>query len=728
MFYTRASARPREGILGLAGAALAAAALGILGVVGVVPPGPASASPHPVAAVRAERAPGGQRPVVLVGSQLELRRAVAVANRRPGTDRIGLTRSVALAKGSGKGPGALRLDLDVTDDLVLNGAGFSIDGRDLDRILDVAEGVRLDLNNLTLRNGAPAVAGEGGGLLRVTGGTARLGRVSLTNGEALGGASGGAAANDGGRLVLVNSTVEASTASTAGGGIAASGGATVLRGTSVTGNQASGEGGHGAGLQITGGSVTLDDVAVRENRATTDGGGIWADASSSVTVRDSVVTQNASNLGAGARGGGGIYYGRPETDETGTGGRLLVIGSALSRNTSSANGSGPSRGEGGGLLNDHGSVELRDSTVTGNISLASGGGIAALDASTTLDGVEVSGNSTVTADRSPARGGGLAVDGGTADLSGGTVRDNQASAGGGISTSGDLDLVGIEVAGNTAQQSGGGIEVVFGAVGLDDVDLHANTVFSTQGRGGGLHVTGEGLVSINGSRVTDNEGGLQGGGLWNSGSGRMSVTGTDVSRNTVSASGDAAGGGGLYQAQRDGGGGRGAPGTLYLTRVTVSENRAVGSGGVGGGLLSASGFVIVDGSTFDRNVARIVGGGVVLSGRGGTARGRVSLTDTDLVGNTAGSPGIGEGGGLAVEGAGLLQLDRGQITANRAGSRGGGISNSAEGTLTLTNAEVSGNGAPTAPDAYQGGETAGGATVNGQVVPTGDNRASYPRP
>ncbi|MEZ4956230.1 MAG: hypothetical protein R2825_21910 [Saprospiraceae bacterium] len=63
--------------------------------------------------------------------------------------------------------------------------------------------------------------------------------------------------------------------------------------------------------------------------------------------------------------------------------------------------------------------------------------------------------------------------------------------------------------------------------------------------GGGLHVSGDGTVTVSGGTVSGNTASSEGGGLWN-GAGVMLVSGAMITSNTASGAGADQGGGGIY--------------------------------------------------------------------------------------------------------------------------------------------------------------------------------------
>ena len=156
-----------------------------------------------------------------------LREAVVAANANAGADVILLragTYALSLA-GAGE-QAAASGDLDLTGDLIVIGAGASqtiLDGGALDRVLDVAGGVAVELRDLTIRRGQ--VAGAGGGIANA--GHLVLRRCAVSGNTATGGATGVGAgissrATDA-QLELFDSTVDGNTASGSGGGLSLGG-------------------------------------------------------------------------------------------------------------------------------------------------------------------------------------------------------------------------------------------------------------------------------------------------------------------------------------------------------------------------------------------------------------------------------------------------------------------------------------------------------------------------
>jgi CSLREA domain-containing protein len=156
------------------------------------------------------------------------------------------------------------------------------------------------------------------------------------------------------------------------------------------------------------------------------------------------------------------------------------------------NGNAGAARAGGGLRNA-GTLELRDSVVSGNSTDATGhgGGIANSETGTLrLSRVAVSGNSA---------GSGAGIDNrGALVLEDSTLSSNSAGSelagGGGLATSGSARLTNVTISGNSAAHNGGGIAVTGGggdALRLNNVTIAGNAANSdadVAGDGGGIFV------------------------------------------------------------------------------------------------------------------------------------------------------------------------------------------------------------------------------------------------
>jgi CSLREA domain-containing protein len=191
-----------------------------------------------------------------------------------GVDTISLPAGAYLLTRLGSDDTAAAGDLDLNSSLTLNGAGSTttfVDGNQIDRIFDIAPGVTVRLNNLTIRNGA-------------------------------GGVRDGGAIHNSGTLYLTNTTVRRSFTDGRGGGIY-NVGVLQLANSFVTANWSGAYGG-GGGLYNGGqGTATLTKSTVRDNISDEyGGGGLFNDVGATLSLNNSTVSGNRNNEGGAGAG------------------------------------------------------------------------------------------------------------------------------------------------------------------------------------------------------------------------------------------------------------------------------------------------------------------------------------------------------------------------------------------------------------------------------------------
>ena len=347
------------------------------------------------------------------------------------------------------------------------------------------------------------------------------------------------------------------------------------------------------------------------------------------------------------------------------------------------NSAGPTPGNGGGLhLTGAGTVSVDKSLVTGNSASAEGGGLWNSAAGTMTISRSIITSNTASGTGADQGGGGLFNDGdgptgGTMTVDRSTISANKADAGSGsggaiLNDEGKPSVDRTEISSNSARRAGGGVEANIGATTLSRTTLSGNSAGPAPGNGGGLHLTGAGTVSFDRGVATGNTASAEGGGLWNSATGTMDITRSEITNNTASGAAADQGGGGLFQ---DGEGAVG--GTMTVDRSTISANKADGASGSGGGILNDEGSLTVERSEIASNTSKRAGGGVEAN------IGTTELSRTTLAANTTGTN-PGNGGGLHLSGAGSVTIERGSIYRNSAGKEGGGLWNSAPGTMIVT--------------------------------------------
>ena len=324
-----------------------------------------------------------------------------------------------------------------------------------------------------------------------------------------------------------------------------------------------------------------------------------------------------------------------------------------------------------------------------------------------------------------------------------TVTNGNAYDGGGIwNNDGKLTLTGILLAGNNANNNGGGIYNT-GTVSFIDSSITGNIA----GNGGGIYNDPKGALTVKGGQIFSNDAFGYGGGVFNEGVATMSDS-QIYSNNVYSYDGGGISnyGGNLvvdgcnfYQntAYGYGGGIDNWGGTLAVTNSRIFENTAEGAGGIsnsaamklvasevfknvanweGGGIVNYDDGVnliqadLIDSAVVD-NTAWAYGGGISNNGVSGTAI--VNLDNSQISGNSIGSPGgLGFGGGI-YNLATTLNLNGGLITKNSA-NYGGGIYNEADGVVNLNSGLIGQN------TAFASTPSGGGIYNLGTVGGTGD--------
>lgn len=512
--------------------------------------------------------------------------------------------------------------------------------------------------NLTLTNGNSdgnddTLDGNGGAMYIAASAVVSLDNVSVTGSEATGVA-----------------------ASNGGGAIFNAGELTITNG-SMTGNAASGTSGSGGAIfNSTDAVLSIDGTTIANNSAARAGGGIETIAGASVSLTN------------------------------------VLLGTA---DLNGGNSTGSNPGNGGGLhMTGAGTVTMTGGSVRANTAASEGGGLWNGSGTMTLSGVIIDGNTASGAGADNGGGGIFNNNGGTLIVTDDTqitnnIADGASGSGGGvfIETDGTVTITGGAITGNRANRAGGGIEDKSGAgttLTLNNVDLSDNNTgvapaTASPGNGGGLHVTGDGAVVINGGTINGNVAAREGGGLWN-GSGSMSI---DGSTTPVTISGNTASGAELH----DGGGGIfNNGGVLTLTAVSITGNIADGAAGSGGGILSLGGTeagtsVTASNSIISSNRANRAGGGIETQGTHA-----MTLTTVTMNENNAGvdpaTAAPGNGGAIHISGSGTVDIVGGTFNSNVAAREGGALWNQAGTVMTVSNATLDGNTAAGA-DAHDGG-------------------------
>ncbi|MGB0560675.1 MAG: CHAT domain-containing protein [Spirulinaceae cyanobacterium] len=424
-----------------------------------------------------------------------------------------------------------------TDNLTIDGNGGTVSAGAGSRVFSIAAN-NATVQNLTIQNGAPGGASDGGGI-----------NHSGT-----------------GSLAIINSTITNNIVGDDGGGIFSYGNVTLTNST-VSGNVADDNGG---GVWSNG-SITLNSSTISNNIATNStGGGLVfytpiPTAGQNVTIVDSIISDNFAGGVSGVGGAGGLFF-------RNSAGTLTISNSIVSGNSAPGSGggiygntrnttlnsstiSGNTAGtDGGGLFfnNAAGNLTISNSTIVNNSSGNNGGGIDS-------DGAVILNNSSASGNLANYKGGGI-TGAGIITLNNSTVSGNSATSdGGGVSSNaGTITLNSSTVSGNLAGDDGGGIYTISGTVNLTDSTASGN---SAADFGGGIDNV-SGAINLNRSTISGNSAN-EGGGL-DSISGPLTVTNTTISGNSAANRG-----GGIFKTS----------GALNLTNATIAFNIAGGGGG-----------------------------------------------------------------------------------------------------------------------------------------------------
>lgn len=312
-----------------------------------------------------------------------LRGAIIKANAAGGADIITLPSSPAPYLLSLLGTTEQGGDLDITDDLTINGGGAAttiVDGNGSvtgDRVFQIAPAgfpVVVSINNLAVQNGkAPdssgglSNTGEPGGGISIGAGTINLSNLVVRNNAtgkgaaAFGPAFPGGAGGSGGGIAMGNATVTLDR-------VTVSDNTTAIGGPAGGPGQSVGPTGGGAGIWVASGTATMTNSTVSGNLTAAGGPG------------------GANGGGAGGNGGGILI----------NSGSLSLNNVTIADNTTSAGGSGTPAGpagSGGGLFRDGGTVTLKNTLIADN-AVASGGTGPDCEGAVTTQGFNLVGDGT----------------------------------------------------------------------------------------------------------------------------------------------------------------------------------------------------------------------------------------------------------------------------------------------------------------------------------------------
>lgn len=327
----------------------------------------------------------------------------------------------------------------IATDTEIDGGGLiTLDGENLRRIFLVQEGAHLTLRNITLTHGFGS-DGPGGAIWNF------------------------------GVLLIQNST------------LSENGTDTVLAG--------------GALANSNPGTITIEDSVLEDNTAA-DGAAIYT-IGPAVTIRNSILRNNAQRIDGGFYGGGAILQ---EVNDNGV---VTILDSVIENNRSN-----PTGAVGGGISFLTGKLVIQNSTFENNLGYGGGGALyVAQGATAEIYHSRFIGNRTLTTVDNNYQGGGI-LNNGALVIEDSTLTANLADAGAGIFSAGQgssLILRRSTVSGNEATNSGGGLLLNSGAQSIENSTISGNRA----PRGAGLRsniAQGDGTVTLRAATLYGNDG------------------------------------------------------------------------------------------------------------------------------------------------------------------------------------------------------------------------------
>jgi CSLREA domain-containing protein len=345
-----------------------------------------------------------------------------------------------------------------------------------------------------------------------------------------------------------------------------------------------------------------------------------------------------------------------------------------------ANGFAPNASNGGGIQNvNAGTVNVTNSTLSGNFADNNGGGIY-----NNTGPVNIT-NCTLTGD-SANIGGGIYNNTGPVNITNSTLTGDSANDGGGIYNNiGPVNITNCTLSSNSAFEGGGIFNNSAGTVNVSNSTLSSNSASAAAGGG----IFNQGTVTISNSTLSGNAAACRtgclngvpglGGGIFNTG-GAVTISNTTLSGNSATG---AIGSQGFPGGQGSGGAiSTTSVRTVNVTNSTISGNSATGGIGVGlpgggqatgGGIFSGGGTLNVTNSTLSGNSAS--GGAGLQGGPGGPGSGggiytiaSSSVKSTIIANNTASTSSPDISGSFTSQGFNLIGKNDGAATSFPAGN------------------------------------------------------------
>ena len=309
-------------------------------------------------------------------------------------------------------------------------------------------------------------ANEGGGLYATNQSTITISGGTISGCSA--GAGGGLYATNSSTITINNGTISGCKASLgAGGGLYAKNKSTI---TINNGTISGCEAGVGGGLYVDGSAVTISGGTISGcEAAINEGGGLYATNQSTITIS-----------------GGTISGCKAPSSDKGNGSGLYANKSTI--NISGGTISGCEGRWGGGLYAENSStIEISGGTISG-CTVGAGGGLFVDSSTIRISGGIISG--CITSDT--GNGGGLYAKNSTIKITGGRIENNKAAHGGGVALIGDTtfedSITNWTVISNEAYATGGvggGIKLENGSM---DVSAGSNRIYNNTAGGQGADI------------------------------------------------------------------------------------------------------------------------------------------------------------------------------------------------------------------------------------------------
>ena len=305
---------------------------------------------------------------------------------------------------------------------------------------------------------------------------------------------GGLYATNSSKITITGGTISGCTAAENGGGLYADHSTITISDGTISGSTISGcSAGAGGGLYVDGSTVTITGGTISGCTAAENGGGLYATNSSTITISDGTIS------GCSAGEGGGLYAKNSSaiTIKGGTiskctapadnGGGLYADHSTVT--ISGGTISGCEGVWGGGLYADNSStLEISGGTISGCKKVGAGGGLFVDSSTIRISGGIISG--CITSDT--GNGGGLYAKNSTIKITGGRIENNKAAHGGGVALIGDTtfedSITNWTVISNEAYATGGvggGIKLENGSM---DVSAGSNRIYNNTAGGQGADI------------------------------------------------------------------------------------------------------------------------------------------------------------------------------------------------------------------------------------------------